>query len=254
MLITIDIGNSNIVVGFFRGKRLSKTGRIETDIHKKASAYAADINLLAGRKAPIEGAIICSVVPQVLPKIKTAVKRLFGITPLVVGEDVKAPIKNLYRKPEQVGQDRLLNGVAGSKICGAPLIIVDFGTATTFDFINKKGEYEGGLITPGIDLAIEALHTKTALLPRITFASPKQLLGKDTVNSIRSGMVYGFSSLVDGLVNKMKIEFGPGVKVIATGGYSPKFALYSKTIKKVDLSLTLQGLRLTYELNFGEKG
>jgi type III pantothenate kinase len=171
-------------------------------------------------------------------------KNHFNIKPLVLGKDIIVPIKNLYKKPKQVGQDRLVNAYACLKLYGKPAIIVDFGTATTFDYLDKNGTYQGGLITPGIGISLQALAENTALLPKIKLKKPKGLIGKDTVESIRSGIFYSMAAVCDGIIEKIKDKYGSKVKVVATGGLSNFFSPYCKYIDIIDKDLTLKGIHL----------
>lgn len=251
MLLTIDIGNTNITISVFKGKRLIAHWRIVTQAERTVDEYYLIFkNLFAEVKIRMEGIksiIICSVVPKVLTILKETVKRLFKEKILILGENLEVPIKNLYHNPKQVGQDRLVNAFAGYTLYGGPLIVIDFGTAITFDLVSSKGEYLGGIIAPGIEISLEALWQRTALLPHVELAKPKGLIGKDTINSIRSGIFYGFSGLCDGLVKRLKEELGRNTKVIATGGQAEIIATYCQTIDKVNKLLTLEGLQLIYE-------
>lgn len=239
MLLAIDIGNTTMAFGIFEGKRLKSSWKISTrNIFLKSKVLKP--------LKDVDGVIISSVVPKATPIIKKLIKNRFRIKPLVLGDNIKAPIKNLYRNPGQVGQDRLVNAVAASELFGAPIIVVDFGTAITFDVISKRKEYLGGIIVPGIEISLEALSSKAALLPRIKLSQPKEFLGRDTVSSMKSGIFYGFGSLCDCLIERLKARFGEQ-SVIATGGHSHLIAKFCKSIDKVKPDLTLQGLRIIYE-------
>ncbi len=238
MLLTIDIGNTTIAFGVFQGKKIKSTWKVSTQsvFSKKAIRLPKDIDV----------AIISSVVPKATPVVKKMVAKKYNIRPLVLGENIKAPIKNLYRNPRQVGQDRLVDAVAVKELYGYPAVVIDFGTAITFDVINKKGEYVGGIIVPGIETSVKALSREAALLPIIKVSAPKELLGKDTVSSMKSGIFHGFGALCDGLVAKLKAKYGP-MRVIATGGHARLMSKFSRSIPKVDPNLTLRGLRSIYE-------
>jgi type III pantothenate kinase len=238
MLLSIDIGNTTIAFGVFQGGKLKSTWKISTHniFSKKPIRLPKNI----------DAAIISSVVPKVTPIIKKAIAKKYKIRPLVLGENIRAPIKNLYRNPKQVGQDRLVNAVAAKKLYGSPAIVIDFGTAITFDIINKRGEYAGGVIIPGIETSLGALSSKAALLPKLKLAPPEELVGLDTVNSMRSGICYGFGALCDGLVAKLKAEYGP-MKVIATGGHCNLMSKFSKSIDETNPHLTLYGLQTIYD-------
>lgn len=237
MLLAVDIGNTSIAFGVFKGKILIRSWKVFT--HRVMSGRL--VKLPAG----IERAIISSVVPKATPVIKKLLRRKYGIKPLVLGENIKAPIKNLYRNPKQVGQDRLVNAVAVKELYGYPAIMIDFGTAITFDVISGKGEYLGGLIFPGIETSLNALSQKAALLPKIKVEPPSELIGRNTVDSMRSGVLYGTGALCDGVIAKLKAKY-PGVIVIATGGHCRLMARFSKSINIVDPDLTLHGLRIIY--------
>jgi type III pantothenate kinase len=235
MLLAVDIGNTSIAFGVFNGKKLIRSWKAFTD------------RVISGKPvilpSGISRAIISSVVPKATPLISRAISRRYKIKPLILGKNIKAPIKNLYRKPGQVGQDRLVDAVAAKELYGYPAIVVDFGTAITFDVISKKGEYLGGLIFPGIETSLNALSEKAALLPKITVVPPKGLIGHDTGDSMRSGVFYGIGSLCDGIISKLRKKFGP-MRVIATGGHAKILAGFSDSVKNIDSHLTLRGLRI----------
>lgn len=248
MLLAIDIGNTTIAFGVFQNKNLKSSWKVSTQC------------LLSGKslrfQKDIDAAIISSVVPKATPIIKKAIAKKYGIRPFVVGAgDIKAPIKNLYRRPNQVGQDRLVNAVAVKELYGYPAIVIDFGTAITFDVISRKGEYLGGLIFPGIETSLDALSEKAALLPKIKVAPPKGLIGRDTVESMRSGVLYGTGALCDGVIAKLKAKCGRGepMKVVATGGHCRLMARFSRSIDIVDPDLTLHGLRIIYDRSLKER-
>jgi len=244
MLLATDIGNTNISFGIFKGNRLKKTFDIPTKQYSRNKLFKKIIPL---KPADI---IISSVVPRMTRVITRDLAEIAGKKPYIIGKDTKVPIKNLYRKPGQVGQDRLVNAYAALKIYGSPLVIIDFGTAITFDIISKSGAYEGGLILPGLDLSIKALKNGTALLPEIKISRPKELIGKDTASSMLSGIVYGFATMAEQLNNKLKKIIGSRAKVIATGGNAALIRRYCNNIDRLDNTLTLKGLNLIYK-NFG---
>lgn len=260
MLLAVDIGNTNITIGLFYisksatggGGKLLKSWRLSTSSTRTVDEYQMMLlSIFKGYKfkpAKISGIIISSVVPKALILFKEALSQIFhNIKPLVLGEDIEAPIKNLYYNPKQVGQDRLVNAVGAFRLYGGPVIVVDFGTAITFDVVSKKGEYLGGVIVPGIEISLEALSERAALLPAIELAKPKELLGRDTINSMRSGIFYGFGYLCDGVVNKLKSDYVKNAEVIATGGHSSIIVTYCKSINKVNKNLTLQGLYFIFQ-------
>lgn len=240
MLLTIDIGNTTIAFGVFKAKKLISKWKIPT---QEALAKKA---ILLKRQKGITAAIISSVVPKVTPIVKKDIVKKFKIHPLVLGENIQAPIRNLYRNPNQVGQDRLVNAVAVKELYGSPAIVIDFGTAITFDLISKKGDYIGGIIVPGIETSIKALSAKAALLPKVKLLPPKTLVGKDTANSMRSGICYGFGALCDGLVLRLKERYGEQ-KVIVTGGNAHLITGFSGVCENISPNLTLYGLGIIYE-------
>ena len=240
MLLAIDVGNTSLTLGLFNRRRLVRTGRIPTQGAGYRRALAA---WLCG---PREAVIISSVVPQATASLKKAL-RPAGVPVLVVGENLKVPIRNGYRIPRQVGQDRLVNALAAVERYGGPAIVADFGTGLTIDLVSARREYRGGMIVPGMEVALEALTRKAALLPHIGLVPPKEFLGRDTRSSMRSGLFYGYGALCDGLVSGLK-KMAPGAKVIGTGGHCRLIAPFCQTIQVVNPHLTLQGLELTYRL------
>uniref|UniRef100_UPI0037DCFF02 type III pantothenate kinase n=1 Tax=Methanomethylophilus alvi TaxID=1291540 RepID=UPI0037DCFF02 len=199
----------------------------------------------------IRGSIISSVVPPVIPVFSKVVQRYFGCTPLLVGPGIKTGIEVKYENPKEIGADRIVNAVAAYEEYGGPVIIVDFGTATTFCAVNSSGDYMGGSIAPGIGISSEALFSRAAKLPRIEIAKPKNVIGKNTVVSMQSGIFFGFVGQVDEIVRRMKLEMESSPKVIATGGLAELISTESKQIQVVDKYLTLKGLRILYERNQG---
>lgn len=241
-VITIDIGNTNIVCGIFEGKKLLSEKRLKTQSCTRFARCQRWLKKTVGNPEKIQGMILCSVVPELNRFFKKAAKE-FSLPIKVVGESVHCPIPNRYRKPGQVGQDRLVNAYAALRKYGAPAIVVDFGTAITVDLLSKKGEYLGGIIAPGMGISLEALAEKTALLPHVRLHPPSSLLGKDTAGSILSGAFHGFASLCDGLIAKLRKKYGKGMKAIVTGGHSVVISSYCKEIDYVNPHLTLEGLR-----------
>ncbi|MFC1808133.1 type III pantothenate kinase [Candidatus Omnitrophota bacterium] len=248
MILAIDIGNSNIAMGLFKGKKLVCRLRIPTDIKRHLVSEKIREGLAECRIAhsDINYAVISSVVPKATSKIKSILKNGFSIRSRIVGQDIKVPIENLYNDPNQVGRDRLVNAYACSRLYGYPAIVVDFGTATTFDYIDQNGAYCGGLITPGVLMTIESLYKRAFMLPKIELKKPKSLVGKDTTESIRSGILYGMGSMSDGISSKIKAQYANKRKIItvATGGLAPLFMPFCKEIQLVDKDLTLKGLQL----------
>ncbi|MDP3143410.1 MAG: type III pantothenate kinase [Candidatus Omnitrophota bacterium] len=241
MLLAVDIGNTNIAFGLFVKKRLIHRFNIPTHGEYIFSQLKKEIG-----KRIIDEAIICSVVPVATEKIKKILKIILGKQSKIVGKDIKIPVENLYLKPRQVGHDRLVNAYAGIKLYGAPLIVVDFGTAITFDVVSAKGEYLGGMILPGLQISLDCLAEKTALLPRIKLKSPKEFIGRDTPNSMLSGIVYGFAALSDSLILKIKSKIGRSVRCIGTGGGIKLIGKCCHKIDRIDTDLTIKGLNLIY--------
>lgn len=251
MLLAVDIGNTNIKMGIFRAKKIFHNWRLITDKNLTLLQYKKILRKLFVQKkvkdVDIEEIIICSVVPNLTLIFQKALFVILKKRPLILGKDIVAPIKNLYRKPEQVGQDRLANALAAFSKYGGPVIVVDFGTALTFDVISAEGSYLGGIIVPGVELSLKALIRNTDLLPEIDLSRPKTFLGRDTVSSMKSGIVYGYSFLVEGMLQELKKRLKPNPRVVATGGKASLMSDYCKSINKVNQNLTLEGLCLTCE-------
>lgn len=245
MLLAVDVGNTSVTLGLFRRGKLASHGRIPTHPLDSRSRYSADLRQFL-KDLRIEGVILSSVVPKATGLLQQALRGLGEPKALVVGEDLEAPVINRYRVPAQVGQDRLVNAAAAFFLYRGPAIVVDFGTAITIDLVTRRREYLGGLIVPGIEIALEALGNRAALLPRIALKTPREFLGRDTISSIRSGIFYGYGALCDGIVQRLKRRFAPSGRVIATGGYSTLLRPYCRTLQVVNPFLTLQGLELTY--------
>jgi len=240
MLLAVDIGNTNIRFGIFKGDRRVSSYSLSAG----GKSYSAFLSRVV-RRHGIERVVVCSVVPKALRGLIRELKRILGSGNLyIIGRDIKVPVRNLYRLPKQVGQDRLVNAFAGVRLYGSPLIVVDSGTAITLDVVTKKKEYLGGVILPGLDLSLDALYEQTALLPKLSLAPPREIIGRDTKNSILSGIVYGFAAAIDELVVKIKKEIGADAQVIGTGGDIQMLKRYSKGIRKIDADLTLKGINL----------
>lgn len=243
MLLAVDVGNTSTHFGIFNKRRLVKDWRVPT---REVQAASWNVKGLISYLAPCAlHIIICSVVPKELVALKKKLKKTFGVSPIILGEDIQVPLKNLYKDPEQVGQDRLVGAYAAYKKYGAPVIIVDFGTAITIDVVSKNAEYLGGVIVPGVDISLEALAERTALLPKIKLAPPAELIATDTTNSIISGLTYGFASLCDGIIDRFKRKLrDESIPVVATGGYSKFIAAYCSRINRLNPNLVLEGLCL----------
>ena len=255
MLLAIDIGNTSTTLGVFDGERLRATWHMATGVHRMSDEYAALLfNLLKQEKlktSDIEAAAMCSVVPPLLSTFEELFKRYFKITPLVVGAGIKTGVSIRMDNPREVGADRIADAVAVHHLYGGPVIIVDLGTATTFGVVSKEGEYIGGVIATGIATAAEALFTRTAQLPRVDLTPPKRVIGTNTISAIQAGVIYGYASLVEGMLNRIQEELGERIKVVATGGYAGIIAKATEAIDVVNPDLTLIGLRLIYQLNKG---
>ena len=234
-ILAIDIGNTNITVGSFDGLKLIKKEKIPTStysLYKKISFY------------PATQVIISSVVPLALARMVCEINKVSKREVFILGKDIKVPVKNLYRNKSEVGQDRLVNAFGARVIYGAPAVIIDFGTAITFDIVSKNGSYLGGLILPGIEMGLRSLYEKTALLPKVELKPAKSIIGKDTVDSMRGGILFGYGAMCDSLISQYRSKLGRNTKVIATGGNAKLIRKYAKSIQIVDEDLTLKSLAL----------
>jgi type III pantothenate kinase len=256
MLIVIDVGNTNTVLGLFDGKHLLHDWRIRTEIDHTIDEYGVLIYNLylstpmkAKEMRSLSDIIISCVVPPMLNILEPLCIKYFNIKPLIVGPGIKTGMPIFYDNPKEVGADRIVNAVAAYEKYHKECISVDFGTATTFDYISPKGEYMGGCIAPGIVISSEALFEKASKLPRVEFSKPKTVITKDTVSAMQAGIMYGYAGLVDGIVDRMKAEVKTNPLVIATGGLANIIAPETKTIEKIEEMLTLDGLRIIYDLN-----
>ena len=253
MLLVIDIGNTNIVFGVYDNDKLVNHWRLSTAIQKTVDEYAILLNSLLYfekiKLSEIDSAIISCVVPPLLIPFEIVIRKYIGIKPIIVEPGIKTGMPIQYENPQEVGADRIVNAVAGYEKHKKALIIVDFGTATTFDYITAKGDYIGGSIAPGIMISLEALFERASKLPRVELIRPKSIVGKNTVHAMQSGITYGYVSLVDGIVYKMKEEVKMNPYVIATGGLANLIYKESNTIDEVDEFLTLKGLKILYNKN-----
>lgn len=256
MLLTVDIGNSNIVIGVFAKNTLQADWRIASDRLKTYDEYGLLLEQLFQcsnlNRSDVKDIIISSVVPNLTDIFKLTCERYFHMVPMIVGNGLKTGMPIRYENPKEVGADRIVNAVAAIELYGAPLIILDFGTATTFCVVNEKGEYLGGAIAPGVGISLNALIEKTAQLPKVEMIVPDRVIGRNTINAIQSGLLYGYCGLVDGMVRRIANELDmplTDIHVIATGGLAELITANSETIQTVDQMLTLQGLRILYEKN-----
>jgi type III pantothenate kinase len=253
VLLTIDVGNTNIVYGLFDGEHLAHQFRVESARGRTADEYAVQLLALldmhgVGRQV-IEAAIIACVVPSLTEPMGQLVKRTFGRDAMVVGPGIRTGMAILIENPREVGADRIADAVAGYEKAKGGVIVVDFGTSTNFDCVTPKGEYLGGVLAPGLQISADALFARAAKLPRVEIAKPPKVVGRNTVHAMQSGIVYGYVGLVDGLVERLRAELGYPCAVIATGGLAPLIAPLTKTIAEVDDVLTLVGLRILHERN-----
>lgn len=254
MLLAIDVGNTHTVMGVFNEERLVANWRIRTERERTSDELGVLFsNLFATSPVAmgsIEGAIIASVVPPLNNTVDELCRRYFNLTPLFVGPGIKTGMPILYDNPKEVGADRIVNAVAAYERYKDDLIVVDFGTATTFDCISSKGEYLGGAIAPGVMISCEALFQRASKLPRVEiFSQPRAAVAKDTISAMNAGIIYGYAGMVDGVVEAINAERGVQSKVVATGGLAKVIAPQSRTIQEVDELLTLLGLRTLYLRN-----
>ena len=257
MLLAVDIGNSNIVFGLYEGAKLLQTFRASTDTTRTEDEYGVLLRQMLELRGidpkTIQAAIIASVVPPLTDVMGDAIRHAFAREPMVVGPGLKTGIAVLYDNPREVGADRIVNAVAAYERFRGAVIVVDFGTATTFDCISPKGEYLGGVIVPGVQVSLDGLLGRAAKLTRIEIAEPPQVVGRNTTHALQSGVVNGYASLVDGLVEKIVAELGFDCHVIATGGLASLIVRHTKSVESVDENLTPEGLRILHERNAVEK-
>jgi type III pantothenate kinase len=253
MLLTIDIGNTNLTLGLYDGEQLGAHWRLATDHNRMPDEYGLQLlGLLqnAGKTlGDIHGISLASVVPPLTGRVVQACNEYLKQSPLVVDAGVKTGIKIRYEDPKAVGADRVCDAVAVLKKYGGPACVVDFGTATTFNAVTKEGEYLGGAITAGVNLAAESLYTRAAKLPRIDLQRPPSVIGRNTIHAMQSGLLFGYVSMVEGMVTRFRAELGNGMKVIATGGTAEVIAKETDVVDFIAPWLTLDGLRIVWELN-----
>lgn len=253
MLLVFDIGNTQTVVGVFSGEQLIADWRLATDRQKTVDEYGIllkslfrDGNLEINK---VKAAVISSVVPPVTGLFEEMAIKYFSVKPLVVGPGIKTGLAFKYENPREVGADRVVNAVAAIKLYGPPLIVVDFGTATTFCAIAPNGEYQGGAVAPGLGISNEALFQRTAKLPRVEIEKPKSVIGKNTIHAMQAGLFFGYLGLVEGIISRMKAEMNCNPRIIATGDFVRFIGENTKMISQIEPHLTLHGLRFIYMLN-----
>ena len=253
MLLAIDIGNTNIIMGVFEDAELRATWRIATHIHRMADEYAVLLQSLLQQEGldltDVTKVALCSVAPPLITVFEELSERYLHTSPLVVGSGVKTGVRIRMDNPREVGADRIVDAAAAHHLYGGPVIIVDLGTATTFDTVSKEGDYLGGAIAPGINTAAESLFSRTAMLPRVELIRPEHAIGTNTITAIQSGLVFGYVGLVEGIISRIQQELGEKAKVVATGGYAELIAKETTAIDVVNPDLTLIGLRLIYLMN-----
>ncbi len=253
MLLVADIGNTDINIGAFDGEELHATWHVATSIQRRSDEYAVLLlDLLRHRNlgiSDIEEITICSVVPPLTATFADLFQRYFHTSPLVVGAGVKTGVRIRMDNPREVGADRIVNAAAAHHLYGGPVIVADFGTATTFDTVSREGDYTGGAIAPGIGIATEALVRQTAMLPRVELTRPRHAIGTNTIHAMQSGLIFGYVGLVEGIVARIQKELGEKARVVATGGYAELIARETGVINVVNPDLTLMGLRLIYLMN-----
>jgi type III pantothenate kinase len=252
MLLTVDVGNTNIVLGLFDGDHLFESYRLRTDARVTADELALLFHGLLAKHPEPDGVAVCSTVPQVLDQLRKMFDRYYAdARTVVVGPGVKTGVPLLYDNPKEVGPDRVVNTLAAHTLYGGPAIVVDFGTSTNFDVVSEKGEFLGGALAPGVEISVDALAARAARLFKVELVEPRSVIGKTTVEALQSGLVYGFASQVDGMVERISRELDADPVVIATGGLSHLMTGLCESIDEHEPDLTLIGLRLVYEKNAG---
>ncbi|MEY4493124.1 MAG: hypothetical protein RL355_473 [Actinomycetota bacterium] len=251
MLLTIDVGNTNTVLGLFDGQDIYQAWRTKTDSRETADELALKFQALLAKSPEVTGIALCSTVPAVLREMRTMLDRYYrGVETVIVEPGIKTGVPILTDNPKEVGADRIVNSLAAHTLFGGPAIVVDFGTSTNLDVVSSKGEFLGGALAPGIEISIDALASRAAQLRKVELVKPKNVIGKNTVEALQSGAIYGFAGQVDGLVDRITEELGQEVKaVIATGGLAGIVVPESATITHHEPDLTLIGLRLMFERN-----
>jgi type III pantothenate kinase len=253
VLLAIDVGNTNVTIALFDGERLVADWRVTSHRERTADEIAAELKELFSLRGlelgVVSGVVISSVVPTLNPALVEASRRYLKCEPVMVGPGVKTSVRIRYENPRDVGADRIANALAAFSKYGGPIVIIDFGTAVTYDAISAEGDYLGGAIAPGIEISLDALVSQTAMLRRVEPVAPDSVIGRNTINSIQSGLIWGFVAQVEGMVKRMVDELGGKARVIATGGQASLVAELTNVIETTDPLLTLEGLRLIYVQN-----
>jgi len=253
MLLAVDLGNTNVVLGLYEDEKLVQTFRVATVRSRTEDEYAVLLQqLFSLRQLPfhsVSAAIIASVVPQLTDVMVSAIRQAVGREPMIVGPGLKTGMPVLYDNPHDVGADRVVDAIAAFARYQSGVIVVDFGTATTFNCVSPKGEYLGGVIVPGVKVSLEGLMQSAAKLRPVELTAPPRVMGRNTTHALQSGVIHGYAAMVDGLVDRLVEELAFPCRIIATGGLSPLIGKHSKRIEELDLNLTLEGLRILYERN-----
>jgi type III pantothenate kinase len=253
MLLAVDLGNTNVVLGLYEGEKLVQTFRVATVRSRTEDEYAVLLQQLFSLRQlsfhSVSAAIIASVVPQLTDVMVSAIRQAVGREPLLVGPGLKTGMSVLYDNPHDVGADRIVDAVAAYSRYQSGVIVVDFGTATTFNCVSPKGEYLGGVIVPGVKVSLEGLMQSAAKLRPVELTAPPRVMGRNTTHALQSGVIHGYAAMVDGLVDRLVEELGFPCRIIATGGLSSLIGKHSRRIEELDLNLTLEGLRILYERN-----
>ncbi|HKW58458.1 MAG TPA: type III pantothenate kinase [Candidatus Dormibacteraeota bacterium] len=253
MLLAVDVGNTNVTLALFDGDRLVADWRVTSHRERTADEMAVELRDLFALRGidlgAVSGVVIASVVPTINPALVEASRRYLKCEPVMVGPGVKTSVKVRYENPRDVGADRIANALAAYTKYGGPVVVIDFGTAVTYDAINADGDYLGGAISPGVQISLDALVSHTAMLRRVEPVAPDSVIGRNTITAIQSGLVWGFVSQVEGMVKRMVDELGGKARVVATGGQAPLVAELTPVIEATDPLLTLEGLRLIYAQN-----
>lgn len=250
MLLAIDVGNTNTVFGVFTGDKLEHSWRVKTDARATADEIALLFRGLLAEQGQVTGLVVCSTVPAVLREMRTMLGRYYdGVPTVIVEPGVKTGVPLLFDNPKEIGADRIVNTLAAHHLYGGPVVIVDFGTSTNLDVVSAKGEFLGGALAPGIEISVDALAARAAQLRKVELVRPRSVIGKNTVEALQSGILYGFAGQVDGLVDRIVAELGGSASIVATGGLAPLVLAESRTIQHHEPDLTLIGLRLVFEKN-----